>query len=104
MKIKLLGIDLAKNVFQLCALNQANKVLFNRTVRRAQLEVPILEGLIGNGMGSGPALALLLAGPALSLPSILVVRSVVGWKKTLVYVALVAVAATASGLVYGALA
>ena len=67
-------------------------------------EVPILEGLIGNGMGSGPALALLLAGPALSLPSILVVRSVVGWKKTLVYVALVAVAATASGLVYGALA
>ena len=37
MKIKLLGIDLAKNVFQLCALNQANKVLYNRTVRRTQL-------------------------------------------------------------------
>jgi uncharacterized membrane protein YraQ (UPF0718 family) len=66
-------------------------------------EVPILEGLLGNGMGSGPALALLLAGPALSLPSILVVRSVVGWKKTLVYVGLVAVAATISGLLYGAL-
>jgi len=67
-------------------------------------EVPILEGLIGNGMGSGPALALLLAGPALSLPSILVVRSVIGLKKTLAYVALVAVAATASGLAYGAIA
>ena len=67
-------------------------------------EVPILEGLVGNGMGDGPALALLLAGPALSLPSILVVRSVVGWKKTLAYVGLVAVAATISGLIYGALA
>ena len=66
-------------------------------------EVPILEGLVGNGMGDGPALALLLAGPALSLPSILVVRSVLGWKKTLVYVGLVAVAATISGLIYGAL-
>ena len=66
-------------------------------------EVPILEGLVGNGMGDGPALALLLAGPALSLPSILVVRSVVGWKKTLVYVALVAVAATISGIAYGTL-
>jgi uncharacterized membrane protein YraQ (UPF0718 family) len=67
-------------------------------------EVPILEGLVGNGMGDGPALALLLAGPALSLPSILVVRSVLGWKKTLAYVGLVAVAATISGLIYGALA
>ena len=67
-------------------------------------EVPILEGLVGNGMGDGPALALLLAGPALSLPSILVVRSILGWKKTLVYVGLVAVAATISGLIYGALA
>ncbi len=67
-------------------------------------EVPILEGLVGNGMGDGPALALLLAGPALSLPSILVVRSVLGWKRTLAYVGLVAVAATISGLIYGALA
>lgn len=41
-------------------------------------EVPILQGLLGNGMGSGPALALLLAGPAVSLPSILVIRSVIG--------------------------
>jgi len=64
-------------------------------------EVPILEGLLGNGMGSGPALALLLAGPALSLPSILVVRSVIGSQKTAVYVGLVAAAATATGLVYG---
>lgn len=66
-------------------------------------EVPILEGLVGSGMGSGPALALLLAGPALSLPSILVVRSVIGWKKTLVYVGLVAAAATAAGFAYGTL-
>jgi hypothetical protein len=66
-------------------------------------EVPILEGLLGSGMGNGPALALLLAGPALSLPSILVIRSVVGWKRTLVFVGLVAAAATATGLAYGAL-
>lgn len=65
-------------------------------------EVPILQGLIGAGMGKGPALALLLAGPALSLPNMLVIRSVIGTKKTLVYVALVVVMATASGLIYGA--
>jgi len=65
-------------------------------------EVPILRGLIGNGMGKGPALALLLAGPALSLPNMLVIRSVMGTKKTIVYVALVVVMATLSGLVYGA--
>jgi len=64
-------------------------------------EVPILQGLMGNGMGSGPALALLLAGPALSLPSILVIRSVVGWKKTLAFIGLVAVMATVTGLIYG---
>jgi uncharacterized membrane protein YraQ (UPF0718 family) len=66
-------------------------------------EVPILQGLIGSGMGKGPALALLLAGPALSLPSMLVIRSILGTKKTLVYVALVVALATASGLIYGAL-
>ena len=66
-------------------------------------EVPILQGLIGNGMGSGPALALLLAGPALSLPNMLVIRSVMGTKKTLVYVALVIVMATISGILYGAI-
>ncbi len=66
-------------------------------------EVPILQGLIGSGMGKGPALALLLAGPALSLPSMLVLRSIMGTKKVVVYVALVVVMATLSGLVYGAL-
>jgi hypothetical protein len=64
-------------------------------------EVPILQGLIGNGMGNGPALALLLAGPALSLPNMLVIRSVMGTKKTVVFVALVIVMATASGLIFG---
>jgi uncharacterized membrane protein YraQ (UPF0718 family) len=67
-------------------------------------EVPIVEGLLGAGMGQGPALALLLAGPALSLPSILVVRSVLGWRKTGAFVALVMVGATLTGLLYGAFA
>ena len=66
-------------------------------------EVPILEGLIGNGMGKGPALALLLAGPALSLPSMLVIRSIIGTKKTFVFSALVIVMATVSGLIFGAI-
>ena len=64
-------------------------------------EVPILQGLIGNGMGKGPALALLLAGPALSLPNMLVIRSVMGTRKTLVFVTLVVVMATISGILYG---
>lgn len=64
-------------------------------------EVPILQGLIGNGMGKGPALALLLAGPALSLPNMLVIRSVMGTKKTAVFVLLVIIMATSSGLIYG---
>jgi hypothetical protein len=66
-------------------------------------EVPILQGLIGNGMGKGPALALLLAGPALSLPNMLVIRSVMGTKKTIVFVLLVVVMATITGLIYGAI-
>ncbi len=66
-------------------------------------EVPILQGLIGAGMGKGPALALLLAGPALSLPSMLVLRSVMGTKKTVVYVSLVVIMATITGMVYGVL-
>ena len=65
-------------------------------------EVPILQGLIGAGMGKGPALALLLAGPALSLPNKLVIRSVIGTQKTIVYVLLVVVMSTASGLLFGA--
>ncbi len=64
-------------------------------------EVPILQGLIGSGMGQGPALALLLAGPALSLPSMIVIRSVMGTKKTLVYILLVVMMATITGLIYG---
>jgi uncharacterized membrane protein YraQ (UPF0718 family) len=66
-------------------------------------EVPILQGLIGNGMGKGPALALLLAGPALSLPNMLVIRSVIGTKKTVAFVSLVVVMATIAGLIYGAI-
>ena len=64
-------------------------------------EVPILQGLLSSGMGKGPALALLLAGPALSLPNMLVIRSVIGTTKTVVYVALVVVMATVSGVIYG---
>jgi uncharacterized membrane protein YraQ (UPF0718 family) len=64
-------------------------------------EVPILEGLLGAGMGQGPALALLLAGPALSLPNMLVIRSIIGTKKTLVYICLVVIMATITGLIYG---
>ncbi|MFH2037473.1 MAG: permease [Candidatus Zixiibacteriota bacterium] len=65
-------------------------------------EVPILQGLIGNGMGKGPALALLLAGPALSLPNMLVIRSIMGTKKTVVFVVLVMGMAAVSGYIYGA--
>lgn len=65
-------------------------------------EVPILQGLIGAGMGKGPALALLLAGPALSLPNMLVIRSVMGTKKTIVFCSLVVVMATISGIIFGA--
>lgn len=60
-----------------------------------------MQGLIGSGMGKGPALALLLAGPALSLPSMLVIRSVIGTKKTAVYVCLVVVMATINGIIFG---
>jgi uncharacterized membrane protein YraQ (UPF0718 family) len=65
-------------------------------------EVPIMQGLLGAGMGQGPALALLLAGPSLSLPSILVIAGELGWKKTGTYVALVVVLSTVAGLFYGA--
>jgi uncharacterized membrane protein YraQ (UPF0718 family) len=64
-------------------------------------EIPILQGLIGNGMGNGPALALLLAGPALSLPNMLVIRSVMGNKKTLAFIALVIIMSTISGMIFG---
>jgi uncharacterized protein len=64
-------------------------------------EVPILQGLMANGMGKGPALTLLLAGPALSIQSILVLNTIMGWKKTATYVTLVIVMATVTGLIYG---
>ncbi|MDQ7838775.1 MAG: permease [Thermodesulfobacteriota bacterium] len=64
-------------------------------------EVPILQGLLGAGMGKGPALALLLAGPALSLPSMLVIRQVMGTKKTILFITLVCVMATVAGKVFG---
>lgn len=66
-------------------------------------EVPILQGLIASGMGKGPALALLLAGPSLSLPNMLVIHGVLGTQKTTVYVGLVIVMATISGMIYGGL-
>ena len=64
-------------------------------------EVPILQGLIGSGMGKGPALALLLAGPALSLPSMLTLTGIMGLKKTLTYCAIVVVLSTTAGMAYG---
>ncbi|MDH4257642.1 MAG: permease [Candidatus Aminicenantes bacterium] len=64
-------------------------------------EVPILQGLLGSGMGQGPALALLLSGPALSLPNMLVIRSVIGTKKTLAYILLVVIMATITGMIFG---
>jgi hypothetical protein len=65
-------------------------------------EVPIVQGLVGAGMGKGPALALLLAGPALSLPSMLVIRSIMGTGKTIVFILLVVVMATITGMIFGA--
>lgn len=64
-------------------------------------EVPIIQGLLGAGMGQGPALALLLAGPALSLPSMLTIRSIIGTKKTVVYAGLVVVFSTIAGMIFG---
>ena len=58
-------------------------------------------GVIGLGMGRGPALALLLAGPALSLPSIMVIYSVIGFKKTLTFVVLTVIMSTIVGMVFG---
>ena len=66
-------------------------------------EVPIMQGLLGAGMGNGPALALLLAGPSLSLPSILVISSELGWRKTAAYAALVVALSTVAGMAFGAL-
>jgi uncharacterized protein len=67
-------------------------------------EVPIVQGLLGSGMGQGPALALLLAGPSLSLPSMLVIGGELGFKKTAVYVILVVALSTCAGIIFGAIA
>lgn len=67
-------------------------------------EIPIIQGLIGAGMGKGPALALLLAGPALSLPNMIVIHSIIGTKKTFTFVLLVIIMASISGVLYGAYA
>jgi len=64
-------------------------------------EVPILQGLIATGMGKGPALALLLAGPSLSLPNMMVIQKVLGTQKTIVYISLVVIMSTLTGLIYG---
>jgi len=64
-------------------------------------EVPILQGLMGAGMGKGPALSLLLAGPALSLPNMIVIGSVMGVKKTFTYCAIIVVLSTIAGLFFG---
>ncbi len=64
-------------------------------------EVPIVQGLLGSGMGQGPALSLLLAGPALSLPSMLVIRSILGTKKTIVFVVYVVLLSTLAGMLFG---
>jgi uncharacterized protein len=66
-------------------------------------EVPIVQGLLASGMGKGPALALLLAGPSLSLPNMLVIRSVMGNQKTLVYILLVVILSTLAGISFGAI-
>lgn len=67
-------------------------------------EVPIVRGLMDSGMGQGPALALLLAGPALSLPSMLVIHSILGFRKTMTFVALVVGLSTLAGVIFGHLA
>ncbi len=67
-------------------------------------EVPILQGLLGAGMGKGPALALLLAGPALSLPNMLVIGSVMGVKKTATFSSIIVILSTIAGMLYGTMA
>ena len=67
-------------------------------------EIPILQGLLGAGMGKGPALALLLAGPALSLPNLLVIGGVMGWKKTLTFSAIIVVMSATAGIIFGFIA
>jgi hypothetical protein len=92
------GLDLGLVPARWVAVAVAGAFMYFATLT----EVPILQGLIGAGMGQGPALALLLAGPALSLPSMLVLQAIMGAKKAATYVALVVVMSTLSGMLYGA--
>lgn len=89
------GNSLAANLFA----SVAGALMYFATLT----EVPIVQGLMGGGMGKGPALALLLAGPALSLPSMLVIRSIMGTRKMLAFVGLVVGMATLTGVLYGSL-
>ena len=89
------GNSLAANLFA----SVAGALMYFATLT----EVPIVQGLMGSGMGKGPALALLLAGPALSLPSMLVIRSIIGTRKMFAFVGLVVVMATLTGVLYGSL-
>jgi uncharacterized membrane protein YraQ (UPF0718 family) len=103
------GIIPSKFVFMLVGGNSLWANFFSSIVAAFMYfatltEVPILQGLIGSGMGKGPALALLLAGPALSLPSMLVIRNIIGTKKTVVYVSLVVIMATICGMIFGFIA
>ena len=90
------GNSLLSNFFASCA----GALMYFATLT----EVPIIRAFMDLGMGKGPALALLLAGPALSLPNMLVIRSIMGTKKTLTYVALVVVFATFTGYIFGLVA
>lgn len=100
------GIIPSHYIESLVGGNSLRAVLFSSVVGALMYfatltEIPILQGLIGAGMGKGPALALLLAGPALSLPNMLVIKSVIGTKKTAVYVTLVVIMSTLAGFIYG---
>ena len=100
------GVIPAKFVVMLVGGNSLSANFFSAIVAAFMYfatltEVPILQGLMNAGMGKGPALALLLAGPALSLPSMLVLRGIMGTKKTVVYVSLVVAMATISGVIFG---
>lgn len=102
------GIVPAQYIESLVGGNSFRAVFFSSVVGSLMYfatltEIPILQGLIGAGMGKGPALALLLAGPALSLPNMLVIKSVIGAKKTIVYVTLVVIMSTAAGMMFGSL-
>jgi uncharacterized membrane protein YraQ (UPF0718 family) len=66
-------------------------------------EVPIIQGLLGAGMGRGPALSLLLAGPALSLPNMLVIGGIMGVKKTFVFCSIIVILSTLAGMIFGTL-